>query len=184
MGLKTCALLLFCCTLFAQPQPLPTDIRKLYAAFDDVDIDALSNMLCTNGDKASLYDKLDAYFLNDECKFRYVFSNVKYNFSPEKIIGGKSFYTVSFRNVIRITYFKPLSNILETQEALKQKFNAQSAVYDKTRNCFLIVYNARLVAFNDTENLQWKYFFADNTLPKSISESCCSDEIKKELALN
>jgi hypothetical protein len=99
-------------------ESLKTDIKKLYDSFDNIDIEGLTNLLCANGNKAN-YDKLDAVFQDEERKFRFVFTNAKFNYSPVKVIGDKSYCSISFRNVIRITYFKPI-NVDEMQQSLRK----------------------------------------------------------------
>ncbi|HLA56513.1 MAG TPA: hypothetical protein VK623_10455 [Flavobacterium sp.] len=188
-------LILFCCTFsFSQTaESLKTDTKKLYDSFDNIDIEGLTNMLCANGNKAD-YDKLDAVFQDDGQKFRFVFTNAKFNYSPVKVIDGKSYCSISFRNVIRITYFKPI-NVDETQQSLKAKFSAQSVAYEKARNSFMIIYTAKLIAIAETgseaggrtgeANAQWRFVFNDNTLPTEIFQGCLSDDnTRKELGLN
>ncbi|HEY0091623.1 MAG TPA: hypothetical protein VGB43_03970, partial [Flavobacterium sp.] len=122
------------------------------------------------------------YFLNEENKFRYVFTNPKYKFSALKVEDGKTYAGVTFRNVVRITYFKPI-NVSETQNFLKDKFKASSITYDKNRNAFMIIYNARMIAVSEADG-KWKFMFDDETLPRQISDKCSvSAGLKKELGL-
>jgi hypothetical protein len=162
------------------PEHLQTDTKKIYVAFDEIDIDKLSAMILSPSEPNAVYDKLDAYFLNDQQKFRYVFTDAKFNYSDVKEIDGHSYCAVSFRNVIRITYFNPIE-VTEVQKTLKEKFKAQSVVYEKARNSFLIVYNAKMVA--SLTNGAWQFAFIDQTLPTDISEGAVSDAVKKALAL-
>jgi hypothetical protein len=174
-------LLVVSSNVFAQvPEHLQTDTKQLYVAFDDIDIDKLSAMILSPSEPSIVYDKLDAYFLNEEQKFRYVFTNAKFNYSDIKEIDGRSYCVINFRNVVRITYFKPIE-AAEIQKTLKEKFNAQSVVYEKTRNSFLIVYNAKMVA--SLTNGAWQFAFVDQTLPMNISEGAVSETVKKALAL-
>jgi hypothetical protein len=133
-------------------------------------------MLCTAD--AEAYTKLDGHFQNEEQKFRYVLTNIKYNYGPAKTIDGKTYYLITFRNVVRVTYFKPI-DIASTQALLKEKFSAETITYDKNRNAYMITYNAKMVAIEDSG---WKFAFVDNTFP-SVSENCLTDNIKKELGL-
>jgi len=159
---------------------LETDVRKLYVSFDDIDLEAVAASLCSDLPADEIYKILDAYFLNDDNKFRYVYTNPKYSFSPLKTDNGKTYSAIKFRNVIRITYFKPI-DVGATQKSLKEKFNATSITYDKKRNAFLIVYNAKMIAVSESDG-KWKYIFDDETLPRQISEKCkVSSSIKKEL---
>ena len=160
------------------PASLQADLKKLYVAFDDIDLEGLSQMLCT-GDPATLYGKLDAYFQNDENKFRYVMHAITYQFGKAVEADGKVFYPVSYRNIVRITYFHTV-DVQEKQQTLKTQFGAESVSYDKSRNAFLVVYRARLVAFPDGGN--WKYAFTDMTLPKDISAGCLPESLKNSLA--
>ena len=183
MKLKTCFLLLLLTIgrLSAQaPQQLQSDVKKLYVAFDEIDIDKLSVMLLSTDEPAKVYDKLDSYFLNDEQKFRYVYTNVKYNFGPIQEIDGKSYCSINFRNVVRITYFKPI-DVASVQGMLKVKFNTESVVYEKARNSFMIVYNAKMIA-SQTGGI-WQFAFADDTLPKEISGDIVPENAKKALGL-
>lgn len=180
MKTKLCAIaLLFAvCQAFAQtPAALQSEVKRLYTACHDIDITALTEMLCVSNDNA--YNVLDSHFLNDDQKFRYVFTNVKYNYGPVKPIDGKSYCAINFRNVVRVTYFKPI-DVAAKEAALKESFNPTSIKYDKSRNAFLIVYNAKMVAILDGE--RWKFAFLDNTLPK-VSEDCLTATIKKELGI-
>jgi hypothetical protein len=158
------------------PASLQAEVKRLYTTAHDIDIAALTEMLCSND--TDTYAKLDAHFQNEEQKFRYVFTNAKYNYGPAKIIAGKTYYVITFRNVVRITYFKPV-DVASTQTLLKDKFAAQTITYDKSRNAYMITYNAKMVAIEDNG---WKFAFADSTFPP-ISENCLPDGIKKELGL-
>lgn len=173
-------------TAFAQtPESLQSATKRLYVAFDEIDIDLLSQMICSAEENQMVYDQLDAYFLNDISKFRFVNTNAKITYSPIKVIDGKSYASIHFRNVIRITYFKPMQSVADTQQELKAKFKAQSVVYEKSRNSFMIVYTANLMAISETENPQWSFTFTDNTLPMNLSETCLAhSKIIKELGLN
>src|SRR5690606_10463842 len=77
------------------PATLQSEVKKLYIACHDIDLTALAEMLCA--EDADGYEKLDAYFLNDEQKFRYVQTNAKYNYGEIKTIGGKSYCPITFR---------------------------------------------------------------------------------------
>ena len=160
-------------------EKLRSDTKKLYAAFHDIDIEGITEMICTNGDTLAVKEQLDKWFLNDESKFRFVLTDAKYNISPIKKSDNKSFCEITFRNVIRITYFKLQSTeVLTQQKILKEKYNAQTITYDKTRNAFLIVYTAKLGAYAD-EGSAWKFIFYDNTVPESIIKNCFPDANKK-----
>ena len=164
-------------SMFAQaPASLQAEVKHLYTAAHDIDITTLTEMLCT--DDADAYSKLDNHFQSDEQKFRYVFTNAKYNFGAEKTIDGKTYYPINFRNVVRVTYFKTV-DVATRQETLKQQVKAQSIVYDKTRNAYLITYTAKMAAVNDNG---WKFIFLDETLP-SVYGSCLTENIKNTLAL-
>lgn len=163
-------------------ESLQLQTKKLYDAFNTVDIDLLTEMLCTNTDKQATYDKLDAAFLNEELKMRFVFTNAKFNYSSIKSIGSNSYSSINFRNVIRITYYNPI-DVEAIQKSLKEKYNAMSVAYEKARNSFLIIYNAKLIASTDNGTV-WRFTFDDNTLPAVISEGCVNENIKKEFALN
>jgi hypothetical protein len=175
-------LLLVSGTFFAQTsQTLQPDVKKLYVAFDEIDLDALTEMLCT-ADRQTVYGKLDAHFLNDTQKFRFVFTNAKFNYSDIKIINGEPFCGITFRNVVRITYFSAI-DVAQVHQLLKNKFRAQSVVYEKARNAFLIVYNAKMIAHQDSSAGRWKFAFADDTIPQEISAGCVTNEIKNQLGL-
>ncbi len=177
----TLFLLLLATGVFAQAPPaLQADTKKLYSAFDDIDIDKLSAMIFSPLQPSEVYEKLDAYFLNDEQKFRYVYTNVKYNFGPVQTIDDKSYCMVTFRNVIRITYFKKI-DVASVQADLKIKFNSTSINYEPARNSFLIVYNARMLAAQ-TGGV-WQFAFLDHTIPDDISEGALTETIKKSLGL-
>ena len=184
--MKTKFLIVFlvfnCAVISAQTiQSLKADVHKLYTSFDDIDLEAVASALCSDKSADDVYKILDAYFLNDDNKFRYVYTNAKHNFSPFMVDDGKTYCVITFRNVIRITYFKPI-DVASVQKSLKEQFNAQTIAYDKKRNAYLIVYNATMVAMSDGG--VWKYMFADNTLPRQISENCkVPPAIKKELGL-
>lgn len=178
--MKLLFLFVFASGMVFSQSPL-SDAKKLYTAFHDIDLETVSEMLCSNDSKEEVYKKLDAYFLSDESKFRYVQTNAKYNISPKKIIGDKSYHVVDFRNVVRVTYFKPIE-VGATQKSLKEKFNAQSINYDKNRNAFLIVYTTKMIVFSESDG-QWKFLFDDNTIPRDISESCIDTNVKKDLGL-
>lgn len=170
-------LLLVSSNIFAQaPAGLQAEVKKLYWVCHDIDITSLSEMLCTT--EADAYTRLDGYFLNDDTKFRYVETNAKYNYAPAKTIDGKTYYPIDFRNVVRVTYFKPI-NVAEKQAELKAKFNAKEITYNQQRNAFMIVYQAKMVAIQDNG---WKFAFLDNTLPP-VSEGCLTETIKKALGL-
>lgn len=167
--IKSITILFLLCGLVSAaqtPQQLQSDVKKLYVAFDEIDIDKLSVMLLSMDEPAKVYDKLDSYFLNDEQKFRYVYTNVKYNFGPIQTVDSKSYCVINFRNVVRITYFKPI-DVASIQSMLKVKFNTESVIYEKARNSFIIVYNAKMIA-SQTGGI-WQFAFADNTLPNDIS---------------
>jgi len=178
MRTKICLVLLVVSgSLFAQATAaLQAEVKRLYTAAHDIDITALTEMICT--DDADAYAKLDNHFQNEVQKFRYVFTNAKYNFGAEKTIDGKTYYPINFRNVVRVTYFNPIDST-EKQELLKKQFNAQSIVYDKTRNAFLITYTAKLAAINDNG---WKFVFLDETLP-AVYGNCLTENIKNTLGL-
>ncbi|RZJ29132.1 MAG: hypothetical protein EOO48_08230 [Flavobacterium sp.] len=166
------------CAFCQVPSGLESSVKKLYTACHDIDISALTDMLCTSNDNA--YNVLDGYFLNEDSKFRYVFTNVKYKYGPIKVVDGKSYCRIDFRNVVRVTYFKPIA-VESTQAALKDKFPATSISYDKSRNAFLIVYNAKMAAVSESAGI-WKFAFADNTFPQ-VSQGCLTENVKKELGL-
>ncbi len=169
--------LLVATTAFAQaPAGLQSEVKRLYTACHDIDIAALTEMLCTTGDDA--YAKLDSHFQNDETKFRYVETNAKYNYGPSKSIDGKNYYPINFRNVIRITYFKPI-DVPAKQAELKALYNAQEITYNPARNAFMIVYYAKMVAIQDNG---WKFVFLDRTIPH-ISQDCLTDSVKTALGL-
>ncbi|RZJ36183.1 MAG: hypothetical protein EOO51_02190 [Flavobacterium sp.] len=148
---------------------LKNDLQKFYTSFNDIDLEAIAESLCSNSAQKELYDQLDQYFLNDNSKFRYVFTNVKYNIGPLTNKNGEQVTLVNFRNVIRVTYFKPIE-VAKMQAELKQRYGAQTITYEKKRNAFLIVYNARLMAI--TSGKTWKFKFLDNTLPDGINSTC------------
>jgi hypothetical protein len=160
------------------PASLEAETKRLYTAFHDIDIDALTQMLCIKAGDA--YGKLDAYFLNDSNKFRYVFTNAKYNYGQAKTIEGMTYVPVSFRNVVRITYYKPLANVLDKQNELKALFDAQTIAYEKARNSFLISYPAKMIAYG-TGGSAWKFYILDATVPTSLTASCLDEAILKEL---
>lgn len=157
---------------------LKTDLQKFYNSFNDIDLEAIAGSLCSDKSQSELYDALDHYFLNDDFKFRYVLTNVKYNIGDLSDTNGKTTAMVNFRNVVRITYFKPI-DVTKLQTELKTKFGAQTISYQKARNAFLIVYNAKLLAIWEN-GPHWKFAFDDNTLPDSISGSCNDNGAKKE----
>ena len=173
------SIIIFLCvaySVFSQaPASLQSEVNRLYTASHDIDITALSEMLCTSDPDA--YAKLDSHFQNDDQKFRYVFTNAKYNYSPPKIIDGKTYFVINFRNVVRVTYFNPI-DAAAMQLALKEKFAAQAITYDKARNAFMITYTARMIAIQDQG---WKFAFVDATMPEI--ETCVSDSVRKELGL-
>ncbi|HEX9979336.1 MAG TPA: hypothetical protein VGB50_02090 [Flavobacterium sp.] len=162
---------------------LQSATKNFYEAMYNIDIDAISNMLCH--DKTDVYERVDNAFQNDDFKYRFVFTNAKFDYSAIKNINAKSYAVVNFRNTVRVTSYKPLtsSQIAETQKRLKEKFGAKSILYEKNRNSFFIVYQAKLIAEAETGK-SWKFIIYDNTLPKEISESCLSNSLKKELQLN
>jgi hypothetical protein len=170
-------LLLIVGNAFAQPPAsLQAEVRRLYTACHDIDIAALTEMLCTTDTDA--YAKLDSHFQNDETKFRYVETSAKYNYAAPKTVDGKTYYLINFRNVIRVTYFKPI-DVAAKQAELKAKFAAQEINYNQQRNAFMIVYNAKLVAIQDNG---WKFAFTDPTLP-NVSDDCLTEPIKTALGL-
>ena len=159
------------------PSTLQSEVKRLYTACHDIDITLLTEMLFSTDEK--IYATLDSYFLNDDTKFRYVETNAKYNYGAEKVIDGKTYIPINFRNVVRVTYFKPIV-VADKQAELKVKFNSESVVYNAQRNAFMIIYNAKMLAIGDGN--QWKFAFLDGTLP-SVSEGCVTESIKKALAL-
>lgn len=159
------------------PAELQSEVKKLYLACHDIDITLLTEMLCSSDPK--MYSTLDSYFLNDDTKFRYVETNAKYNYGEQKVIDGKTYIPINFRNVVRVTYFKTI-NVADKQAELKIKFNTESVAYNAQRNAFMVIYNAKMVAVGDGG--KWKFVFTDNTLPE-LSESCLTETIKKELGL-
>jgi len=178
MKTKLClALLIFCSGLVAQvPASLQAEVKRLYTAAHDIDITALTEMLCST--EADVYEKLDTYFQSDEQKFRYVFTNAKYNYGREQTVDGKTYFPITFRNIVRVTFFKPI-DVAKKQEDLKKQFNATSIVYDKSRNAFLITYQAKLVAIQGDK---WQFAFADETFP-AIWGDCMTESIKNKLGI-
>ena len=177
--MKKILLLLFPVLMLAQHPP-DADVKKLYTAFHDIDIDFLSERICSPYEGMELYARLDAYFLNDSQKFRYVFTNAKYNYGPVISVDGIDYHPVDFRNVIRIPYFQPI-DVASTQEQLKAKFAAQSIVYERARNSFLIVYQAKMLTWN-AQGI-WKFAILDQTIPKEITAGCLPESIKSRLGL-
>ena len=159
------------------PATLQSEVKKLYIACHDIDLTALTEMLCV--EDADTYEKLDAYFLNDEQKFRYVQTDAKYNYGEIKTIDGKSYCPITFRNVVRVTYFKPI-DVPAKQAELKVKYKAQSVNYNQARNAFMIIYTAKMAAVS--QDGKWTFAFADETLPL-LSGSCLTEEIKTQLGL-
>lgn len=181
MSVKYLAVLFCCCMSFAQtPKELQNDTKKLYIAFDEIDIDKLSVMILSNSEPTIVYDQLDAYFLTEDQKFRFVYTNATFNYSDIKTIDGNSYCAINFRNVVRITYFKPI-DVANTQKSLKEKWNAQSIQYEAARNSFLIVYNAKMIA--SLRKGAWQFAFIDKTIPTEISEGIMTENIKNGLAL-
>lgn len=161
--------------------PADAAAKKLYTAFHDIDIDYLSERLCSKSEGMELYAKLDSYFLNADQKFRYVMTNAKYDYAPAVMIDGVTYQPFKFRNVVRVTYFKPI-DVGVKQSELKDLFAAQSVVYEKARNSFLITYQAKMLAYS-TPNAEWKFAILDNTIPRDITEGCIPEAVKKELGL-
>lgn len=178
--MKKLLALLFPLFLMAQ-HPADNDVKKLYIAFHDIDIDFLAERLCSSMSESELYGKLDEYFLNDTQKFRYVQTNAKYNYSDAFTEGDVTYHPIQFRNVVRITFFKPI-DVASTQAKLQLDFGAQSITYDKTRNAFLIVYQAKMVAYQ--QNGVWKFAILDSTIPRSITQGCLSPAVKSKAGLN
>lgn len=170
-------LLLLTASVSAQaPAALQSEVKKLYTACHDIDITALTEMLCTT--EADIYGTLDSYFLNDNDKFRYVFTNVKYNYSAPQTIDGKTYYLINFRNMVRVTYFKPV-DVAAKQAELKALFGATEITYNKDRNAFLLAYPAKMLAIQDNG---WKFAFLDKTLPP-VSAGCITENVKKAFGL-
>lgn len=167
-------------TASAQEKILVQRVQELYSALDNVDLEALPAQLCSKLTKDQVYNSLDAYFLNDQNKFRFVFTNLNFRTEAAKLIDGEKYQLITFRNVIRITYFTPI-DVAAEKARLKARFNAQSIEYNKDRNAFLIVYNAKMVTSGEGEN--FRFTFVDNTLPTDISEGCISEKVKKELGI-
>lgn len=161
--------------------PAEREIKKLYTAFHDIDIDYLSEHICSKIEGMALYGELDGYFLNADQKFRYVMTNAKYDYAPAKSIDGVTYQPFKFRNVVRVTFFKPI-DVVSKQNDLKERFAAQSVSYEKARNSFLIVYQAKMLAYS-ADNSRWKFAVLDNTIPSEISKDCLSEAVKKELGL-
>lgn len=161
--------------------PADVAVKKLYTAFHDIDIDYLSEHLCSKSEGMELYGKLDNYFLNADQKFRYVMTNAKYDYAPTKIIEAVTYQPFKFRNVVRVTYFKPV-DVAAKQSELKDLFAAQSVTYEKARNSFLIVYQAKMLAYS-AANGDWKFAILDNTIPGDITDGCLPEAVKKELGL-
>ena len=157
----------------AQPATLERDTKKLYEAFDTIDIDAIAEMMCNRVGAEAFKTDLDQWFQNDDFKFRFVYTNAKYEF--RKMAAAGEVFEIGFRNVVRITYFKPVDAVSKKEE-LQKMFHAQSATFDKARNCFLIVYKARLIAA--AENDTWKFTFADATVPEKLSANCPPENLK------
>ncbi len=155
---------------FAQPESLVRDTKRLYEAFDLIDIDVLSDLICT-ADPTQIAAALDSWFQNDETKFRFVRTNAKYTYEK---VPGTDHYTVKFRNVVRITYFKKIDANHEL-EILKKQFAAQSITYDAARNAYLITYQAKMYAL--AHQGSWKFAFADSTLPIGLSNGCIGPHI-------
>lgn len=179
LDMKKILLLLFPVLMLAQ-HPADADVKKLYTAFHDIDIDFLSERICSPYEGMDLYARLDDYFLNDSQKFRYVFTNAKYNYEAALSINGLDYYPVNFRNVIRITYFQPI-DVAATQEQLKAKFAAQSIVYERARNSFLIVYQAKILTWN-AQGI-WKFAILDQTIPQEITNGCLPQDVRSRLGL-
>ncbi len=177
-------ILLFTYASFSQTdQALQTQAAKLYDAIYNMDIEGILNMSCLANDAVN-YDRLDKAFQNDEFKLRFSLTNAKYNVSDAKTIEGKTWNLLTYRNVLRITYFKKLnaSQITEIQQMYKSKFSAQSVTYEKNRNSFLLIFQAKYLAYRDGGNL--KMFVADDTLLTDMFKDCIPKEVRKEFNLN
>ncbi len=161
---RLCFLLLFPLMCIAQPESLVSDTKKLYEAFDTIDLDGIALMMCpSNPDEFA--QGLDQWFQNEEFKFRYVFTNAKYNYLKV----DESQYTITFRNVIRITYFGKIEPE-EKREELRRQFTPHTLTFDPARNCFLIVYPAKMTA-RQVEG-SWKFSFDDQTIPEHLKNYC------------
>ncbi len=161
--------LLLCQVNRAQPESLVRDTKKLYEAFDTIDIDALKELLCTTDPEASA-ELLDLWFQNEATKFRFVNTNAKYTYEKVPETG---IYAIMFRNVVRITYFNKIDHTHEL-EKLKRQFSAQTITYDPLRNAFLITYMAKMHAIPQHDG--WRFAFADSTVPKGLHHGCIGTE--------
>jgi hypothetical protein len=175
--MKKLLVLLFPLLAMAQ-HPSDSDVKKLYTAFHDIDIDFLTERLCSSMSEPELYGKLDGYFLNDAQKFRYVQTNAKYNYGEAFTEGDVTYHPIQFRNVVRITFFKPI-DVASTQAKLQSDFAAQSITYDKSRNAFLIVYQAKMLAYQ--QNGIWKFAMLDLTIPSEITAGCLPESVRNRL---
>ncbi len=176
-------ILLFTTLCFSQQNSLSGQAAKLYDAIYNMDIEGILQMSCVPNDAVN-YDKLDKAFQNDEYKLRYSLTNAKYSVSDAKEFDGKTWNLITYRNVLRITYFRKLTTaeIPQIQQSYKTKFSAQSVAYEKHRNSFLIVYQAKFLAYRSAN--ESKMFVADDTLLTDMFKECISGDVKKEFNLN
>jgi hypothetical protein len=104
---------------------------------------------------------------------------VGYKLGKAATADGRTYIPVSFRNVVRITYFQPI-DVSAQQQMLKENFHAESVSYEKSRNAFLVSYPCKMIAVGDGG--KWLFVFADGTLPEEIGAGCVPDAIKNSLS--
>jgi hypothetical protein len=182
--MKTIFLLLVSGICFSQTADIKSKAARLYDAIYNIDVDQIIAMSCnTDADKTAIYDKIDKAFLNDELKLRFSLTGAKFDVSPEKIINDKLYHLVTYRNVLRITYYKPLSysDLVEIPKKLKQSLKAQSVKYEKHRNAFLIVYPGHFIASKVGND--WRITVADNTFQYRLFDDCLGQDVLKGFGL-
>lgn len=175
-------LLLFISTLCMAQRTPQYAAEKLYDAIYNIDIEGILALSCLEITPEN-YDKLDQVFQNEDRKIRYSLTHAKYTIGEPKEIGGKSWRLITYRNVLRITYFKKLSDeeVASTKELLRQTYNAQSINYESNRNAYLIVYPAKLLAVSEGD--MWKVVIADNTFLSDMFDICIPKEVKGAFGL-
>ena len=171
-------LFFLCCTAtFAQsPQSAAS---KWYDAVYNIDIDAVLAQSCLPNN-AENYAALDEVFQSTVQKIRFSLTSATYKVGDEFRHDGKRWVPITYRNVIRVTFFNKLPEVqvVEKKMALQQAYNATSITYEKQRNAFLIVYTARLVGVHD--GADWKVFPADNTFLSSLFQPCIPQEVREQ----
>ncbi|MGV9002738.1 hypothetical protein [Flavobacterium sp.] len=183
-------LLLSFATFSQSKEALQTATKKLYDANFLMDFEVIKQLTYPKvyeamGETAFL-EQLENDFQNSEYRMRYQVENVPFIFSEIKIIDGKTFCVVRFRNPKRYLFENKLNaaQIATKKTWLQAKENTQNVTFEAARNSFTVRSASRYVAIFDLETVgEWKFFNIDDAFQLATFRALFDESIGNKIGI-